>query len=155
MFVWPASLSIGAEGSSADRTVHPRSRVDGARGGQGWSIVDKALRRCIRVRALVRNPNSMSARQFAEAGAEIAQSDFADFAFMRRAKKSVGAVFSMQQDGAPPSLLDAAIGKGVQRFIHSTVSGMYVKQRSRELRHERAERRVSALRPLLKQNSRI
>ena len=102
--------------------------VTGATGGQGGSVVDKALRKGIRVRALVRDPKTASARQLAEAGAEIAQGDFADAASLKRAMKSVRAVFSMQQDGAPTSdfrsLLDAAMGEGIEQFIHSTVSGL-------------------------------
>jgi len=102
--------------------------VTSATGGQGGSAAAEGLKAGIRVRALVRNPESAAAHALAAAGAELVQGDFTDPPSLAAAMNGVRAVFSMQRDGAPASefraLLDAAVTAGVEHFIHSTVSGV-------------------------------
>jgi len=88
------------------------------------------LKRGIGVRALVRDSeiDSERARSLAAAGAELVKGSFADPASLEAAMHGVQAVFSMQPDGAPDAdfraLLDAAVGAGVEQYVHSSVSGV-------------------------------
>lgn len=102
--------------------------ITGATGGQGGSAAAHALKKGLRVRALVRDPDSEAARSLAASGIELARGDFNDDDALANAMEGVRGVFSMQQDGAPLSefrkVLDAALAAGVEQFVHSTVSGV-------------------------------
>ncbi|MER8443394.1 NmrA family NAD(P)-binding protein [Mesorhizobium sp. M1066] len=102
--------------------------VTGGTGGQGGSVVKKCIERGIAVRALVRDPGSASAQALEAAGADVVRGDFSDEASLDEAMIGVRGVFSMQQDGAPPSqfenLIGSAVSQGVEQYIHSTVSGV-------------------------------
>lgn len=102
--------------------------ITGATGGQGGSVAAYAIKKGLRVRALVRDPKSNAAQKLAQSGVELAQGNFNDPIALAAAMEGVRGVFSMQQDGAPMSefrtLLDAAIAAGVEQYVHSTVSGV-------------------------------
>ena len=106
--------------------------VTGATGAQGGAASRALLRSGHRVRAIVRDPRSASARSLADEGVEVLQGDFDDAASLDVATAGVSGVFSMQ---VPPTaadperevrtgraLIDAAHRAGVRTFVHTSVA---------------------------------
>jgi uncharacterized protein YbjT (DUF2867 family) len=70
--------------------------VTGATGKQGSAVVRHALRQGFTVRALTRNPDSLTARALLAKGVEVVKGDMEDLASLRQAMKDVYGVFSVQ-----------------------------------------------------------
>ncbi|MFD4578110.1 NmrA/HSCARG family protein [Streptomyces sp. NPDC058417] len=111
--------------------------VTGATGQQGGATARALLAAGVAVRALVRDPQSRSARAIEALGAELVQADLSDRASLGPAVGGVHAVFSVQR---PPmtetgvdfagefaqatNLVDAARAEGVRQFVQSSTSGV-------------------------------
>jgi uncharacterized protein YbjT (DUF2867 family) len=70
--------------------------VAGATGRQGGSVVRHLLNRQLRVRALVRNPQSRRARALSDQDIEVATGDMDDLASLKKAMAGVHGVYSVQ-----------------------------------------------------------
>ncbi|MDX3107427.1 NmrA/HSCARG family protein [Nonomuraea angiospora] len=111
--------------------------VTGATGTQGGAAARALLGAGWRVRALVRNPQSASARALAEVGAEVAHGDMDDRASLDAAFHGVYGVFSVQPTagypGTPPgftvedelrlgrNVADAAADAHIEHFVYASV----------------------------------
>ncbi|WP_433734373.1 NmrA/HSCARG family protein [Nocardia sp. CA-129566] len=111
--------------------------VTGATGTQGGATARALLAAGWRVRALVRDPDTASARVLAEAGAELVRGDMGDRTTLDTAAAGVHGVFSVQPTagypGTPPgftvddelrlgrNVADAAAAAGVAHFVYASV----------------------------------
>lgn len=101
--------------------------VTGATGAQGGAVVDAALAKGWKVRALVRSPERDDARALAARGVEIAQGSYDEPASLDAACRGVDAVFSVQMAMVDEvrnaeRLIAAAKAAGVSQMVHSSVS---------------------------------
>jgi uncharacterized protein YbjT (DUF2867 family) len=124
----PLPSSDGAPGEG--RTI----LVTGATGNQGGAAARHLLAAGWRVRALVRDPESASARALADAGARLVVGDMADRASLDRACAEVHGVFSVQGLSAGPdaaaleveagiNVAEAAQAAGARHLVYSSVGG--------------------------------
>ena len=74
--------------------------VAGATGNQGGAVARALLRRGHRVRAVVRDPNSASARALVELGADLAQATYNDRASLTEAARGVDSAFMVTAPAA-------------------------------------------------------
>jgi len=104
--------------------------VTGATGTQGGASARALLAAGLRVRILVRRPESAEAVALARAGAELARGDFEDAASLAAALDGAHAAFSVQRPDAAGSdterrhgraLVHAARAAGVRHFVHTSV----------------------------------
>lgn len=110
--------------------------IFGATGQQGGSVA-AAMRQLGRsVRALVRNPDSPSARDLAARGVDLFRGSFSDPASMQAAMVGIHSVFSVQPNSGSPnsgitdedevrfgkSVVDLAVEAGVQHLVYSSAS---------------------------------
>ena len=105
--------------------------VTGATGAQGAAVVNAALEKGWKVRALVRSPERDDAMALRARGVELVEGSFDDAASLARASTDMYAVFSVQLAiGTPPGdevtqaqrLIAAAKAANVQHMVHSSVS---------------------------------
>jgi hypothetical protein len=68
---------ISAQNTTEQLDLRP-VLITGATGGQGGSVAAHALKKGMRVRALVRDQNSQAACALADSGIELAPGDFSD-----------------------------------------------------------------------------
>ncbi len=107
--------------------------VLGGTGRQGGAVARELLRRGRAVRALVRDPQTPSARTLADAGAVLVRGDFNDEASLHSAMKDVHGVVSVQTFRTPggseteerqgKAVADAAAQTGVTHLVYSSVGG--------------------------------
>lgn len=107
--------------------------VFAATGRQGSATADALLERGVRVRALVRRPQSAKARALAERGAEVVYSDLDHPDTLAPAMEGLDALWfmtTMTGDDGPGgeiamgrALADAAVRSGVGRVVFSSVGG--------------------------------
>ncbi len=119
--------------------------VSGATGRQGGATARELLAAGVRVRALVRDPDSARAEAVEALGAELVTGDLRDRDSIIRAADGARAVFSVQMPeftAAGPdfdgeiaqgvNLVEGARAAGVAQFVHTSVSG--AKQRTEDPR---------------------
>ena len=110
--------------------------VTGATGKQGGAVARHLLRADWQVRALVRDPESQSARQIEADGAELVQGDLFDRKSLDRALSGAYGAFSVQNYWLPKvgfdgeiaqgkSLANAAAEAGVGHFVYSSVGAAH------------------------------
>jgi uncharacterized protein YbjT (DUF2867 family) len=108
--------------------------VTGATGKQGQAVVQHALARGFKVRALTRSPEKPSALALKAQGVEIAQGDMENVASLRFAMTGVYGVFCTQNYWEKGVGLEGEIRQGrnvaqaaaeaqVTHFVHSSVAG--------------------------------
>lgn len=110
--------------------------VVGATGNQGGATARCLLAGGWRVRALIRDPDSASAKALAAAGAQLVVGDLNDRASLDKAVAGAAGVFSVQAAGGfEPSysaddeirqgraIADAAKEAGVRHFVYTSVAG--------------------------------
>jgi uncharacterized protein YbjT (DUF2867 family) len=112
--------------------THGPILVTGGTGAQGGAVIDSLLAGNRSVRVLVRDPSSENARELAALGVELAKGDFNDVASIAAAMAGVTGVFSVQMPPQPADpeselrhardLIDAALGAGVEIFVHTSVA---------------------------------
>lgn len=106
--------------------------VCGATGKQGGAVARRLLDAGYDVRALTRDPSKESARELADAGAEVVNGDFSDRDSLKRAVEGAYGVFSVQnywetgydlevEQGI--RMADVAEEAGVEHFVYSSVGG--------------------------------
>ncbi len=104
--------------------------VFGATGGQGGSVARHLLERGVfDVRAFTRNPDSASAQQLRDAGAEVVKGDLDDRASIRAALDGVYGVFGVtnfwehfeKEAEQGRNLVNAVAGSKVEHFILSSL----------------------------------
>ncbi|MGV0044963.1 NmrA/HSCARG family protein [Mycobacterium colombiense] len=106
--------------------------VTGATGAQGGAVVDALLAEGAEVRALVRDPSSLSAAALAERGVALVEGDFDDEASLAEATSGAFGVFSVQVPPDPGDLerelrtgkllVAVARAAGVDTFVHTSVA---------------------------------
>lgn len=104
----------------------------GATGKQGGAVIRALLKRGRSVRAFVRDPASVAARDLAAKGVEIVKGEFTDTASLDAALKGVDGVFSVQMGTHPGdpetevlagnALVEAARRANVGIIVHSSVA---------------------------------
>jgi uncharacterized protein YbjT (DUF2867 family) len=107
--------------------------VIGATGQQGRSVVDALLDRGAPVRAVVRNPDSATARELASAGVEIVRADQEDGGSLTEALAGAGSLFFMTTFEGPDgtegevrrgfTVAEAAARASVAHVVYSSVGG--------------------------------
>lgn len=110
--------------------------VTGATGQQGGATARALLAAGVPVRALVRDPTTDRAKAVEALGAELVTGDLTDRDSVIRAAQGARAVFSVQMPAITPdgidfegevvqgvNLIEGARAAGVQRFVHTSVSG--------------------------------
>jgi uncharacterized protein YbjT (DUF2867 family) len=111
--------------------------VFGATGKQGGATAHALLEKGWRVRALVRDPSSKSARALAASGVELVHGDQRDRASIETAVQGTYGVFSVQPSSGQPGsgvtdddeqsfgigIADAAKAAGVKHLVYASVSG--------------------------------
>jgi uncharacterized protein YbjT (DUF2867 family) len=108
--------------------------VTGATGKQGSAVVRHALLQGFAVRALTRNPDSLTARALLAKGVEVVKGDMEDVASLLKDMNDVYGVFSVQNyweknvgyDGEirqAKNLAQAAKDAGVSHFVQSSIAG--------------------------------
>ncbi|WP_017596035.1 NmrA/HSCARG family protein [Nocardiopsis potens] len=108
--------------------------VTGATGNQGGAATRALLRRGWAVRALVRDPGALAARELQDLGAALATGDLDDAPSLHRAVEGAYGVFSVQPLASEPEALaaevrrgkavaDAALDAGVEHLVYSSVGG--------------------------------
>ncbi|KAL1915215.1 uncharacterized protein VTP21DRAFT_7491 [Calcarisporiella thermophila] len=108
--------------------------VAGATGAQGGSVARALLQTGkYHVRAITRNPDSEKARQLATQGAEVVKGNLSSIEDMRRCFTGAYAVYAVTNPYDPnnkkqgeefrqgKNMADAALAKGVQHYIWSTL----------------------------------
>lgn len=109
--------------------------VVGAGGALGRPVVSRLLEKGVKVRALARNPDRLA--DLAALGVEVVPGDLVDPASLRRACEGAGRVLASAHSilGRGPhrservdgdghrSLVDAAAGAGVERFVYVSAYG--------------------------------
>jgi uncharacterized protein YbjT (DUF2867 family) len=123
--------------------------VIGATGQQGGAAARALLGSGVRVRALVRDPDSSAARALVRAGAELARADLDDEKSLRAALAGVDGLFAMTTMTGPGgtdgevrlgrAIADAAHAAAVPRVVYSSVGGA---ERSTGIPHFESKRRV-------------
>jgi uncharacterized protein YbjT (DUF2867 family) len=123
--------------------------VIGATGQQGGATARALLGAGVQVRALVRDPDSPTARALARAGAELARADLDDGRSLRAAFAGVDGLFAMTTmtglDGTDGEVRlgraigDAARDAGVPHVVYSSVGGA---ERATGIPHFESKRRV-------------
>lgn len=139
--------------------------VTGATGTQGGAVSRALLAQGMRVRALVRSPQSSAARKLQEQGVELVRGDLHDRASLRSAMSGVHGVFSVQTFMAPGGIgaevrqgravAEVAAETGVEHVVYSSVGGAerssgvphFDSKRSVERHLRRMEVRTTVLRP--------
>lgn len=105
--------------------------VLGATGGQGGAVVAAMLEADLPVRAVVRNPGSVTARALLERGAELAQADLFDSDALATAMSAAAGVFALTtpfEDGPDSevtqgrAILAAARWAAVPHLVFSSVA---------------------------------
>jgi len=115
-------------------STHPSTvAVIGATGQQGRSVVNALLEQDVAVRALVRDPDSPSARDLISAGADVVRADQEDPESLEQALTNVSGLFYMTTfegaDGTDGEIrrgravATAAARAGVPRVVYSSVGG--------------------------------
>ena len=115
-------------------STHPSTvAVIGATGQQGRSVVNALLEQDVAVRALVRDPDSPSARDLISAGADVVRADQEDPESLEQALTNVSSLFYMTTfegaDGTDGEIrrgravATAAARAGVPRVVYSSVGG--------------------------------
>jgi uncharacterized protein YbjT (DUF2867 family) len=106
--------------------------VTGATGQQGGAVADRLLTDGWRVRALTRDPGSISARALANAGAEVIAGSLEDPAAIDRCVEGVYGVFNVHPGPLAPdqdevkagkAITDAAVKYGVPHMVYSSGLG--------------------------------
>lgn len=106
--------------------------VTGATGHQGGAVARHLLKDGWKVRVLTRHPQSADSLALKEAGMEIFEGNFEDFASLDRALKDVYGVFSIQQPleygiesevNQGKAVVDAALRANIKHFIYSSYAG--------------------------------
>src|SRR5215216_6032667 len=99
--------------------------VTGATGRQGGATAGHLLTNGWRVRALTRDPNKPAAQTLQQAGAEVIQGDYDDWASLEAAMHGVYGVFSVQASvdevRQGKQIADVAKAASVQHFVYSSV----------------------------------
>ncbi|NDV97640.1 NAD-dependent epimerase/dehydratase family protein [Dysgonomonas sp. 521] len=110
----------------------PLILVIGGTGTQGGNAARELLKNGHRVRILTRNPESIAAKQMAEAGAEVVKGDMSYLQSLEPAMQDVTAIFSAQYaDPNDPSIelrnasnmVLMAQKTGIQQIVHTSVIG--------------------------------
>lgn len=112
---------------NSERTI----LVTGATGQQGGAVYRHLQKKGFKLRALVRDSNSESARALVGHGQEVFQGDLEDAGSLARALDGVYGVYSVQPftDDAPTeikqgvALIEAANRQDVSHFVYSSVVG--------------------------------
>ncbi|MDH6304000.1 uncharacterized protein YbjT (DUF2867 family) [Parabacteroides sp. PF5-5] len=113
----------------------PLILVIGGTGTQGGNVARELLKNGHRVRILTRNPESITAKQMAEAGAEVVKGDMGNLQSLEPAMQGVTAIFSAQYaDPNDPSIelrnasnmVQMAQKTGIQQIVHTSVVGSNV-----------------------------
>ena len=129
-------------------TGSPLIAVVGATGNQGGSVVDALLARGARVRAVVRDPDKLTARALADRGVELTVGDLTDPPSLDALFDGVDAVFAMttplpggteQEAATGIAIADAAARAGVPHLVFSSVGGA---ERESGVPHFESKRRV-------------
>jgi uncharacterized protein YbjT (DUF2867 family) len=121
--------------------------VIGATGKQGGSVVDALLDQRLGVRALVRDPSTVTAQALQDRGVDLVKGDLADPASLELLLSGVDGVFAMSTpvDGtdvevtAGIAIADTAARMGVPHILFSTVGGA---ERKTGIAHFESKRRV-------------
>jgi uncharacterized protein YbjT (DUF2867 family) len=123
--------------------------VIGATGQQGGATARALLDAGVRVRGLVRDPQSESATALQQAGAELVRADMEDAEALRAALAGVGGLFAMTtfagRDGTDGEvrrgglIADAARDAGVPHVVYGSVGGA---ERHTGIPHFESKRRV-------------
>jgi uncharacterized protein YbjT (DUF2867 family) len=128
-------------------TGSPLIAVVGATGNQGGSVVDALLARGARVRAVVRDPDKLTARALADRGVELTVGDLTDPPSLDLFD-GVDAAFAMttplpggteQEAATGITIADAAAHAGVPHLVFSSVGGA---ERESGVPHFESKRRV-------------
>jgi len=106
--------------------------VLGATGGQGGAVAAALLRAGRPVRAMVRDPQSSSARKLGAAGAQLAAGDFTDRDALAAAMRGAAAAFALTTpfESGPAAeltqgnaIIEAAVATGLPQMVFSSVAG--------------------------------
>ena len=106
--------------------------VLGATGGQGGAVAAALIRAGRPVRALVRDPQSSSARKLGASGAQLATADFTDRDALAAAMRGAAAAFALTTpfESGPDAelvqghaIIEAAAGAGLPHLVFSSVAG--------------------------------
>ena len=129
-------------------TGSPLIAVVGATGNQGGSVVDALLARGARVRAVVRDPDKLTARALAARGVELTVGDVTNPPSLDALFDGVDAVFAMTtplpggtdlEAATGIGIADAAARAGVPHLVFSSVGGA---ERESGVPHFESKRRV-------------
>jgi uncharacterized protein YbjT (DUF2867 family) len=106
--------------------------VLGATGGQGGAVAGALLSAGRPVRAMVRDPQSASARKLGAAGAQLVAGDFTDSGALAAAMRGAAAAFALTTpfESGPAAelaqghaIIEAAAGAGLPHLVFSSVAG--------------------------------
>ncbi|HUB39840.1 MAG TPA: NmrA family NAD(P)-binding protein [Streptosporangiaceae bacterium] len=106
--------------------------VLGATGGQGGAVAAALIRAGRSVRALVRDPQSASARKLGAAGAQLVAGDFTDRTALAVAMRGAAAAFALTTpfESGPAAelaqgnaIIEAAVAVGLPYLVFSSVAG--------------------------------
>jgi uncharacterized protein YbjT (DUF2867 family) len=106
--------------------------VLGATGGQGGAVAAALIRAGRPVRALVRDPQSASARKLGAAGTQLVAGDFTDSGTLAAAMRGAAAAFALTTpfESGPAaelaqgdSIIEAAAAAGLPHLVFSSVAG--------------------------------
>lgn len=106
--------------------------VTGATGRQGGAVVQRLVDGLWKVRAMTRDLTSPMAARLRSLGVELVRADYDDPESLSKAMDGTYGVFSVQnfwEGGAEKeirhgkNIVDAAVLKGVQHFVYSSVGG--------------------------------
>jgi uncharacterized protein YbjT (DUF2867 family) len=111
---------------------HAPVLVLGATGGQGGAVTAALTRAGRAVRALVRDPQSASARKLDEAGTQVVAGDFTDVGSLTAAMRGTAAAFALTTpfESGPDAelaqgeaIIAAATAAGLPHLVFSSVAG--------------------------------
>jgi uncharacterized protein YbjT (DUF2867 family) len=123
------------DGADELRTPEPDSApvlVLGATGGQGGAVAAALIRARRPVRALVRDPQSGSARKLGAAGAQVVAGDFTDSGTLESAMRGAAAAFALTTpfESGPSAelaqgdaIIEAATAVELPHLVFSSVAG--------------------------------
>ena len=107
--------------------------ITGATGRQGGAVIRNLLPKAWKLRALTRDPGSVSARNLTHQGVEVVKGDLEDAASLESPMRGVYGVYSVQDFWAVgakrevqqgKNAADAARKAGVEHFVFSSVGGV-------------------------------